>query len=84
MANRKVSPENFVKKWMEAYRQGHTAAWVSRELGVTYNNSSHRACRYRKRGINLPRLSKRHVLFTPKVINDLNELIEMEDHGGRR
>lgn len=63
-----VTREDFVSKWMEAYKNGKNQAWVARELGVSRSTVTTRANRLRKSNVELPDLRTARSSYLNKII----------------
>lgn len=72
--SRKVSPEDFIKVWMQAVKDGRNSHWVAEMLSMPVSTVSSRANGYRKSGVRLPRLSSK---VDPRLhVEQYNRLID--------
>jgi hypothetical protein len=75
---RRISPEMFVRLYMESVAAGHTMDQFSQRLGCSYGRAYSRVSLYRKRGVRLPPLApaKRGLRAgNPLDIRSLNGLV---------
>lgn len=66
-----LSPEEFVKKYLEAYKNDKTLEELSQELGVTASSVGTRVRNYREKGVNLPHLKGSNYGVDPEQLNKL-------------
>jgi hypothetical protein len=67
-----ITNEDFVKAWLEAYKQGKNQSWVAESLNTSRQRVSTKALYLRKKGVKLPKL----VYTTQAVqVSELNALI---------
>ncbi len=70
-----VSQTDFVRTWVEVHKSGGTLDDVSTKLAMNKNSVQARANTYKKKGINLPKLSR--ATRTKRIdVDELNALIE--------
>lgn len=72
-----VSPEQFVKKYMEAYKNGENKRWIATELNLANSTVSTRVSILRAKGVRLPALKNGIPPIYPEA---LNKIIEETNH----
>ena len=65
-----ISNDDFVDKWLIAYKQGKNQSQLAEEVGLTRQAVSLRAVNMRKAGVNLPRLNGIPVEEMNRKINE--------------
>lgn len=72
MSDNRWSNEDFVDKYMEAYRGGHSQVWIADQLNIAPSTVGQRKRRLLYIGVRLPELNRRKTVN----VNDLNKLID--------
>lgn len=74
--NQRVKPEQFIRLWLEAYRNRQKIAWIAETMGVSQATVSRLASNCRKKGVKLPNLNQS---FTEAVkVDELNKMISQQ------
>jgi DNA-binding transcriptional regulator LsrR (DeoR family) len=72
----RVKPEQFVRLWLEAYRNGQKISWIAETMGVSDASVSRMASSCRKNGVKLPNLRR---TFTETInVNAMNKMISLQ------
>lgn len=76
MAKRKVSDEQFITRYMEAYQNNKDVRWLSKELGLTRAGVYQRIKRFKANGVRLP-----SIVGGAASADKLNDLIDKLQQG---
>lgn len=80
---RKISAQEFVAKYMRAWRAGETVSDLAIDYGHSRTATIYRIYQLRKRGVKLPPLNSGVSGPKPLDIDALNNFIETEQRGKR-
>jgi hypothetical protein len=71
---KKLTPDLFVRLYMESHAAGHTMRQFADRIGLSYNHAYARAHHYRKAGVQLPALANGRATPAPKPSLDVASL----------